>query len=78
VQLLYFRGSRIDKSQAQEIYSTPFGQHAPLALKGAQFKALYKLHVGDWRLIYKIERTELVFITLAIVRKPIGSSWLPG
>ncbi|MGH9335462.1 MAG: type II toxin-antitoxin system RelE family toxin, partial [Vicinamibacteria bacterium] len=43
---------------------TPFDQHAPLALKGAQFNGLYKLRVGDWRLIYKIQPNELLFITL--------------
>ena len=52
------------KGKLTELYRAPFEQHAPLALKGAQFKGLYKLRVGDWRLIYKIERGELLFITL--------------
>jgi addiction module RelE/StbE family toxin len=52
------------KGKLRELYRTPFGQHAPLALKGAQFKGLYKLRVGDWRLIYKIQQSELLFITL--------------
>jgi mRNA-degrading endonuclease RelE of RelBE toxin-antitoxin system len=77
VQLLYFHEfiealHRIDKEvqkqikgKLREFYRTPFEQHAPLALKGAQFKGLYKLRVGDWPLIYKIERTELLFIGLA-------------
>ena len=52
------------KSKLRELYRTPFEQHAPLALKGAQFKGLYKLRVGDWRLIYKIGRGQLLFITL--------------
>lgn len=76
MQLLYFHEfiealDRLDKEiqkqikdKLRELYRKPFAQHAPLALKGAQFKGLYKLRVGDWRLIYKIERTELVFITL--------------
>ncbi len=76
MQLLYFHEfiealDRLDKEvqkqikdKLRELYRTPFGQHAPLALKGAQFKGLYKLRVGDWRLIYKIERNELLFITL--------------
>ena len=76
MQLLYFHEfieelGRLDKevqkqikAKLTELYRTPFGQHAPLALKEAQFKGLYKLRVGDWRLIYKIERTELIFITL--------------
>lgn len=52
------------KSKLKELYRTPFGQLAPLALKGAQFKGLYKLRVGDWRLIYKVQRSELIFVTL--------------
>ena len=52
------------KSKLKELYRTPFGQLAPLALKGAQFKGLYKLQVGDWRLIYKVQRSELIFVTL--------------
>ena len=52
------------KGKLRELYRTPFGQHSPLALKGAQFKGLYKLRVGDWRLIYKIQQSELLFITV--------------
>ena len=76
MQLLYFHEfiealGRLDKevqkqikAKLRELYRTAFGQHAPLALKGAQFKGLYKLRVGDWRLICTIERAELLFITL--------------
>lgn len=52
------------KSKLKELYRTPFEQLSPLALKGAQFKGLFKLRVGDWRLIYKIQRSELTFVTL--------------
>ena len=52
------------KTKLKELYRTPFEQHAPLALKGPQFKGLYKYRVGDWRLIYKIVGQELHFITL--------------
>ena len=52
------------KSKLKELYRTPFGQLSPLALKGAQFKGLYKLRVGDWRLIHKIQQSELIFVTL--------------
>ena len=52
------------KGKLQELYRTPFGQHTPQALKGAQFKGLYKIRVADWRLIYKIQGSELHFITL--------------
>ena len=52
------------KDRLKELHRTPFAQHAPLALKGTQFKGLYKLRVGDWRLIYKIQEGELLFITL--------------
>jgi len=63
VQILYFHDfieelERLDKdvqkqikSKLKELYRTPFGQLAPLALKGAQFKGLFKLRMGDWRLI---------------------------
>ena len=34
------------------------------ALKGEQFKGLYKLRVEDWRLIYKITDGEVLFVTL--------------
>jgi mRNA interferase RelE/StbE len=76
VQLLYFHEfiealDRLDKEVQQqikgelrELHRTPFGQHSPLALKGAQFKGLYKFRVGDWRLIYKIQQSELLFITV--------------
>jgi mRNA interferase RelE/StbE len=76
VQILYFHEfieelDRLDrdaqkrnKDKLRELYRTPFAQHAPLALKGAQFKGLYKLRLGDWRLIYKIQGKELLFITL--------------
>ncbi len=52
------------KGKLKELYRTPITQHAPLALKGAQFKGLYKIRIGDWRLIYKIQESELLFITL--------------
>jgi addiction module RelE/StbE family toxin len=52
------------KEKLRELYRTPFAQHAPLPLKGAQFKGLYKLRIDDWRLIYKIQERELLFITL--------------
>jgi addiction module RelE/StbE family toxin len=76
VQILYLHDfieelDRLDKDvqkhikgKLSELHRTPFSQHAPLALKGAQFKGLYKLRVGDWRLIYKVQRGELLFITL--------------
>lgn len=48
----------------RELYRTPFEQHAPLGLKGAQFAGLFKLRVGDWRLIYQIQKRELLFLTL--------------
>ncbi len=73
MQILYLHDfieelDRLDKDVQKPIKGklrdTPFAQHAPLALKGAQFKGLYKLRVGDWRLIYKIQGSELLFITL--------------
>ena len=52
------------KGKLSELHRTPFGQHSPLALKGAQFKGLNKLRGGDWRLIYKIQQSALLFITV--------------
>jgi addiction module RelE/StbE family toxin len=52
------------RGKLQDLHRTPFEKHAPVALKGAQFKGLYKLRVGDFRSIYKIDRSELRFITL--------------
>jgi addiction module RelE/StbE family toxin len=34
------------------------------ALTGDQFKGLFKLRVGDWRLIYRIADGEVLFVTL--------------
>ena len=34
------------------------------ALTGEQFKGLFKLRVGDWRLIYRVAGGEALFVTL--------------
>lgn len=34
------------------------------ALRGEQFRGLYKLRAGDWRLIYKLADGEVLFVTL--------------
>jgi addiction module RelE/StbE family toxin len=34
------------------------------ALVGEQFKGLYKLRSGDWRMIYRIQDGEVLFVTL--------------
>lgn len=34
------------------------------ALTGEQFKGLYKLRSGDWRMIYRIQEDEVLFVTL--------------
>ena len=93
MQLLYFQEliealDRLDKKvqeadqgQAQRSSTALHSGSMLRWLEGSSVQGLYKRRVGDWRLIYKIERTELVFITLgpdSIVRKSIGSSWLPG
>jgi mRNA interferase RelE/StbE len=76
MKLLYFHEfieelERLDKKVQQqikvklkELHRTPAGAHTALPLKGEQFKGLYKLRVGDWRLIYKLDQGALVFITL--------------
>ncbi len=52
------------RKKLKELYRTACKDHVPLPLKGSQFKGLYKLRVDDWRLIYKIVKGELHFITL--------------
>lgn len=52
------------RTKLQELSRTEFDQHSHLALKGPQFKGLYKSRAGDWRLIYKIVNREIFFITL--------------
>jgi len=52
------------KKKLQELYRTPIDQFGSIALKGKQFQGLYKLRIGDWRLIYKIAGKEYHFITL--------------
>ncbi len=61
----------VDRSARRQIHKkldemsrTAFDTFPHRALKGEQFKGLYKLRVGDWRLIYKIQGKERLFITL--------------
>ncbi len=48
----------------EEMQRMPLEKFPHQALKGAQFKGLFKLRVGDFRLIYKIVQGEVVFVTL--------------
>jgi len=48
----------------QEMHRTPIERFPHQALKGSQFKGLFKLRVGDWRLIYRMVGSEVLFITL--------------
>ena len=52
------------KAKLKELHRTPAHGHVVSPLKGAQFKGLFKVRVGDWRLIYKMDEGALVFITL--------------
>ena len=52
------------KKKLKELFRIPFSQFSHQALKGKQFKGLYKYRMGDWRLIYKIQGEEIHFITL--------------
>jgi addiction module RelE/StbE family toxin len=52
------------KQKLKDLYRTPLQAHTPIPLKGARFKGLHKLRIEDWRLIYRVERDALVFITL--------------
>ena len=52
------------RKKLTELYRSPEGALVHQPLKGAQFKGLCKLRVGEWRLIYKVSQGQLVFITL--------------
>lgn len=47
-----------------ELHRAELAQFPHEALKGEQFKGLFKLRVGDWRLIYRITGGEVLFVTL--------------
>ena len=47
-----------------EMHRTPLEKFPHTALKGKQFEGLFKLRVGDWRLIYRIVQDEVLFVTL--------------
>ncbi|MFN0061067.1 MAG: type II toxin-antitoxin system RelE family toxin [Myxococcaceae bacterium] len=52
------------RKKLAEMNRVPLGAFPHQALSGAQFKGLFKLRVGDWRLIYKIESGDVLFVTL--------------
>jgi addiction module RelE/StbE family toxin len=52
------------RKKLDEMHRASLEQFPHQALTGAQFKGLFKLRVGDWRLIYKIVGSEVLFITL--------------
>lgn len=47
-----------------ERHRTPNERYPHQALKGKRFEGLFKLRVGDWRLVYRIVQGEVVFVTL--------------
>jgi addiction module RelE/StbE family toxin len=47
-----------------EMHRTSFERYPHQALKGSQFKGLFKLRVGDWRLIYRVTVGQVLFVTL--------------
>lgn len=48
----------------EEMHRADVAQFPHEALKGDQFKGLFKLRVGDWRLIYRVVHGEVLFVTL--------------
>ncbi len=52
------------RKKLDEMHRASFDQFPHQALTGEQFKGLFKLRVGDWRLIYKIADEEGLFVTL--------------
>ncbi|MGQ0505757.1 MAG: type II toxin-antitoxin system RelE family toxin [Myxococcaceae bacterium] len=47
-----------------EMHRVSLEQFPHEALKGDQFKGLFKLRVGDWRMIYRNASGEVLFVTL--------------
>jgi addiction module RelE/StbE family toxin len=52
------------RKKHEEMHRTSVDDFPHEALAGEQFKGLFKLRVGDWRLIYKLVEGEVVFVTL--------------
>lgn len=52
------------RKKLHEMSQVQLDQFPHQALRGEQFKGLFKLRVGDWRLIYRIARGEVLFVTL--------------
>jgi addiction module RelE/StbE family toxin len=52
------------RRKLDELHRSDTQSYPHQALKGEQFRGLYKLRAGDWRLIYQIVNDELLFITL--------------
>jgi addiction module RelE/StbE family toxin len=52
------------RKKLDEMHRASLEQFPHEALTGEQFKGLFKLRVGDWRLIYKIANGEVLFVTL--------------
>ena len=55
---------RLLRKKLDELARAPGDGFPHVALKGEQFKGLYKLRVGDWRLVYKLNDGEVTFVTL--------------
>lgn len=41
-------------------------------LKGSKFENLYRIRVGDWRILYAIEQDVLLVIILDVVRRDLA------
>lgn len=48
----------------EEMQRTALERFVHQALKGKRFEGLFKLRVGDWRLVYRIVQGEVLFVTL--------------
>ncbi|MBI3182126.1 MAG: type II toxin-antitoxin system RelE/ParE family toxin [Myxococcales bacterium] len=55
---------RLLRKKLEEMHRVALEAYPHQALTGAQFKGLFKLRVGDWRLVYKIADGEVLFVTL--------------
>ena len=51
------------RRKLDELHRAPAGEVRHQPLRGVQFKGLFKLRVGDWRLIYRLDDDGVLFVT---------------
>jgi mRNA interferase RelE/StbE len=59
--------AQLIRKKLEEIAVDPFGDH--LNAKKLQGREGYRLRVGDWRVIYKIQNQQLMIIVLKVASR---------